>query len=157
MTSPVLRTVLVQLCASTLCSASPHTVQLRPDGISDTSMITSNFDGAVGFPSPEDISFFNEKKVHDEESIQLLTSGGTQLLGKSTVNSICDRGSSPTGKNLRLPELLIITRGESGNLEGVLDKLGESDCLGLHVSNNPLQKIPQGTTQNMVPVWNPDC
>ena len=74
----------------------------------------------------------------------MLTLGGTQLLGKSTVSSVCDRGSSPTGKNSRLPELLIITRGESGNLEGVLDKLGESDCLGLHVSNNPLQKIPRG-------------
>ena len=133
-----------QLCASTLCSASLHAVQLRPDGILDTSMITSNFNGAVGFPSPEDISFFNEKKVCDEESTKLLTSGGTQLLGKSTVSSICDRGSSPTGKNLRLPEPLIITRGESGDLEGVLDKLGESDCLGLHVSNNPLQKILRG-------------
>ena len=29
-----------QLCASTLCSTSLHTVQLRPDEISDTSMIT---------------------------------------------------------------------------------------------------------------------
>ena len=80
---------------------------------------------------------FNEKKVHDEESIQLLTSGGTQLLGESTVNSICDRRFSPTGKNFRFPDPLII-------MEGVLDKLGESNCLGLHVSNNPLQKIPRG-------------
>ena len=102
-----------QLCASTFCGASPHAVQLRPDGISDTSMITSNFDGAVGFPSHENISFFNEKKVCDEESIQLLTSGGTQFLGKSTVNSVCDRGSPLTGKNSRLPEPLINTRGES--------------------------------------------
>ena len=42
------------LCASTLYSASLCTVQLRPDGILDTSMITSNFNGAVGFPNPED-------------------------------------------------------------------------------------------------------
>ena len=45
---------------------------------------------------------------------------------------------------MRLPELLVVTKGESGNSECVLDKLGESDCLGLHVSNNPLQKIPRG-------------
>ena len=45
---------------------------------------------------------------------------------------------------MRLPEPLVVTRGESGNSECVLDKLGESDCLGLHVSNNPLQKIPRG-------------
>ena len=133
-----------QLCASTLCSTSTHTVQLRPDEISDTSMITCTFNGAVDFPNPEDMFFFNDEMVHDEESIQLLTSEGTQLLGKSTVNSICNRGSSPTGKILRLPEPLVVTKGESGNSECVLDKPDEFDCLGLHVNNNPLQRIPRG-------------
>ena len=42
----------------------------------------------------------------------------------------------PLGKFLRLSEMLLTTRGESGNSESVLDKLGESDCLGPHVSNN---------------------
>ena len=54
-----------QLCASTLCSTSPHTVQLRPDEISDTSMITHTFNGAVDFPNPEDMFFFNDEMVHD--------------------------------------------------------------------------------------------
>ena len=68
----------------------------------------------------------------------MLTSEETQLAGKSTVNSVCAKESSPTGQILRLPELLVV------NEECVLDRLSNSDCLGLHVSNNPLQKIPKG-------------
>ena len=119
-------------------------MQLKPDEISGTLMITHALDGAAGFPNPEDMFFFNGKMIHDEAPIKLLTSEGTQLLGKYMVNSVCTREYSPTGKILRLHELSVVTETVSGDLECMLNKLSDSDCLGLHISNNPLQKIPRG-------------
>ena len=74
----------------------------------------------------------------------MLTSEETQLAGKSAVDSVCTRESSPTGQILRLSEPLVVSEGKSENPECVLDRLSNSDCLGLHVSNNPLQKILKG-------------
>ena len=78
----------------------------------------------------------------------MLTDSGNaeeiQLVGKSAVDSVCARGSSPTGQILKLPEQLVVNEGMSENSECVLGRLSNSDCLGLHVSNNPLQKIPKG-------------
>ena len=88
-----------QLCASTLSSTLLHTVQLEPDEISGTLMITHVLGGAAGFPNT---FFFNDKMINDEVPIQLLTSEGTQLLDKCTMNSVCARECLPTGKILRL-------------------------------------------------------
>ena len=59
-------------------------------------------------------------------------------MGKGAVNSVCIRESSPTGKSFGFPEPLVVNEGKSENSECVLNRLTNSDCLGLHVSNNPL-------------------
>ena len=133
-----------QLCASTLSSTSLHTAQLEPDEISGTLMITCVLDGAAGFPNPEDTFFFNDKMIHDEAPITLLTSEGTQLLDKCMINSVYARECLPTGKVLRLHEPSVVTEPVSGDPECMLNVPSDSDCLGLHISNNPLQKIPRG-------------
>ena len=77
--------------------------------------------------------------------LKMLTNVGNseeiQLEGKSAFDSVCVRESSPTGQTLKLPEQLVV---KSENSECALNRLSNSDCLGLHVSNNPLQKIPKG-------------
>ena len=68
-------------------------------------------------------------------------SEGIQLEGKSAIDLVCVRETSPAGQTLKFPEQLILNEDSS---EGTLDRLSNSDCLGLHVGNNPLQKMPKG-------------
>ena len=108
---------LGQLCTSTPFNTPLHTVQLKPDEISSkaedltgsdtlsTSMITHAFSKAVDSHDPDNTFSFNDDMADDDEPLQMLTSEETQLVGKGTVNSVCTRESSPTGKILRLPEL----------------------------------------------------
>ena len=69
------------------------------------------------------------------------------LEGKSANDSICVRESFPISQTLKFPEQLVVNEAMSGNSECALNRLSNSDCLGLHVSNNPLQKIPKGQTE----------
>ena len=129
---------------------------MKPDGISSkaedlagneglsASMITHASSEAVDSLDPDHTLSFDDEMVDDTEPPQILTSEETILVGKGTVNSVCTRKSSPTGQILRLPEPLTVNKDKSENSECVLDRLSNSDCLGLHVSNNPLQKIPKG-------------
>ena len=145
-----------QLCTPTSCSTLLHIIHLKSDETSSraedltesealsASVITHAFSEAVDSHDPDDMSSFNNEMVDDDEPVQMLTSEETQLVGKGRVNSVCTRESSSTGKILRLPELLVVNEGKSENSECMLNRLSNSDCLGLHVSNNPLQKIPKG-------------
>ena len=110
----------------------------------NASMITHASSEAVDSLDPDHTLSFDDEMADDTEPPQILTSEETLLVGKGTVNSVCTRESSPTGQILRLPEPLTVNKGKSENSECVLDRLSNSDCLGLNVSNNPLQKIPKG-------------
>ena len=67
-----------------------------------------------------------------------------QLTGKSATDSVCNRGRSPTGRVLKLHEQLVGKEGTSKDSKCMPGTLNNCECLCLHVSNNPLQKIPNG-------------
>ena len=67
-----------------------------------------------------------------------------QLTSKNMTDSVCDGGISPSGRVLKVQEQLIAEEGTSVDLKCTPDGLNDCECLGLHVSNNPLQKIPKG-------------
>ena len=67
-----------------------------------------------------------------------------QLTGKSMTNSLCDRGTSPSGRVLKIHEQLVDEEGTSKDSKCAPDMLNNCECLGLHVNNNPLQRIPKG-------------
>ena len=67
-----------------------------------------------------------------------------QLTGKNMTDSVCDGGIFPSGRVLKVQEQLIAEEGTSADSKCTPDGLNDCECLGLHVSNNPLQKIPKG-------------
>ena len=67
-----------------------------------------------------------------------------QLTGKNTTNSVCDMGIFPSGRVLKVHEWLVDEEGTSTDSKCTPDMQNDCECLGLHVSNNPLQKIPKG-------------
>ena len=89
---------------------------------------------------PDDTFPFNDEMASDDEPLQMLTSEETQLVGKGAVNSVCTRESSPTGKICGFPGLPVVNEGKNENSECVLNRLSNANCLGLHVSNNPLKR-----------------
>ena len=131
-----------QLCTSTLFGTPLHTAQLKPDEISskaedltgnealNASVITHASSEAVNYLDPDHMLSFDNEMVDNTEPLQILTSEETLLVGKGAVNSVCTRESAPTGQILRLPEPLSLNEGKSENLECVLDRLSNSDCLG---------------------------
>ena len=60
------------------------------------------------------------------------------------TDSVCDRGTSPSGRVLKVHEQLVDEEGTSKDSKCTPDAWNNCKCLGLHVSNNPLQKIPKG-------------
>ena len=67
-----------------------------------------------------------------------------QLTGKNTTDSVCNGGIFPSGRVLKVQEQLIAEEGTSADSKCTPDGLNDCECLGLHISNNPLQKIPKG-------------
>ena len=115
-----------QLCASTLSSTLLHTAQLEPDEISGTLMITHVLvEQLVSLTLRTHSSLM---MIHDEAHIKLLTSEGTQLLDKCTMNSVCARECLPTGKILRLHEPLVVTEPVSGDPECMLNVPSDFAC-----------------------------
>ena len=74
-----------------------------------------------------------ESNITDCESTKDL-----QLTGKNMTDSVCDRGTSSSGRFLKVHEQLVVEESTSK------DSKDSCKCLGFHVSNNPLQKIPKG-------------
>ena len=77
--------------------------------------------------------------ITDFESIK-----DVQLTGKNMTDSVCGRGIFPSGRVLKVHEQLVDEEGTSTDSKCTPDVWNDCECLGLHVSNNPLQKIPKG-------------
>ena len=83
-----------------------------------------------------------------EDDIHMITdcesTQDVQLTGKNMTDSVCDGGIFPSGRDLKVQEQLIAEEGTSADSRCTPDGLNNCECLGLHISNNPLQKIPKG-------------
>ena len=79
-----------------------------------------------------------------EDDIHMITdcesTQDVQLTGKNTTDSVCDGGIFPSDRDLRVQEQLIAEESTSADLRCTPDGLNNCECLGLHISNNPITK-----------------